>query len=232
MQKEVILVQGNKFQSISNTLNNLELWTDISIIATAIAAIVGVIIAWYQLGKVKEQIAFNYKRAIRENAVNHALRWTSLNIETDSASRIAENLTPQQAENLFKFKVIEIEGGENIEFLKDIFGEKYQPVSIDGNTNKVKLEIREVKKLRHHVNYWMNMLESILIAYRHGIADEKIIEEEFEAFLFKGSKKEFILESVYQKFGKESAYPGIYALKERVKKKYKLEDPESLNPNN
>ena len=225
MQKEVILVQANKSQPIiEDSLISLKLGTDISTIVTGLAAIAGVVIAGYQLGRVvdnlklqKQEITLDHERKLRENAVNHALRWTNLPIEADSASRVAEKLDNKQIEKLFNFEEIEIGEKNNLKFLKDIFGEDYQ-FSIE--SNNVKLGIKEVTKLRYYVKYWMNTLESILIAYRHNIADRKIIEEEFEGCILKDRSKEFFLKNVYEQRGKENAFPGIADFLKSMEKKH------------
>lgn len=243
MQREVILIKATKPELPNSNPYNLKLSVDIFIIITGIAAVIGVMVAYYQLGKVidslqlqkqemeqqKQEMKVSLDRVKRENAINYTLRWNNLRIEAHSASRFVELLSSEDAKKLLEFEEIEIEEKNNgLKFLRDIFGEDYD---FKPNNGKIKLQIKQVKKLRYYTLYWINTLESIFIAYRYDVADKKILMEEFENVVFDNTHK-FVLNNLFKEAGKERKFPGISQFIQDVQEKYKLGNPANISLEN
>jgi len=209
----------------NDTNRNIELSLDIiSFITTSIIAIVGIIIARSQLKQVvesldlqkssleKQSIAIELQqknicdelcRIRKENAINHALRWNSLEENVYYAFFIVKNLTKDDAEELYKKgeKIVILK--RDFKYLKYVFDED---ISFDENSESFELNSSYIISLRSHIISWLNKLESILISFKYDVADKEILENEFKEFLFEDD--EFILNDFYHIAGKNK-YPGI-----------------------
>ena len=70
-----------------------------------------------------------------------------------------------------------------------------------------KLNIIKSTQLRWEIITYLNILESVFIAYRHNVADKKIIKEQFR-YLVNPTENHFVLEEFRKASGEEN-YPGI-----------------------
>lgn len=181
--------------------------TDWIIAAGTFITGISVFLVWYQN-------RLEHERARRENALNHALRWTQIDRKTDLASRIGGVLTEEQIKKLDEFKSINIDAK-----YKDFIEQFFQIKIFNTDNKQIELTSSQVEELRYYLNYWFNTLESILIAYRLSIADKQILKEEFKGCLFKGQGKsiEFVLEKLFKEFGKNNTFPALEQFIKEIK---------------
>lgn len=92
---------------------------------------------------------------------------------------------------------------------------------------EIELTKRQVRKLRHCIISYLNLLESILVAWQYSIADREIIEDQF-SFLFSPKEGHNALQDYRIACGAEEAYPAIAIfcmhLESKAKKKLKERD--------
>jgi len=164
---------------ISNNFSSIE-------IATWIIAVVGAIttstiLIYYR------QYKSDHERSRREKAVDLLVEWTkNLNEKSSLAKKFAETLDQKQSLCLFNQETFMTEV-KNKKLLDAYFAKK-----IEAKDNKIHLSMEDVAQLRWDVISYLNLLEAILTAWRHNIADKDMILEEFK-YLVKPSEGHDVL---------------------------------------
>ena len=85
------------------------------------------------------------------------------------------------------------------------------------NGEQIKLNELQTARVRYLVVQVLNVLESVLIAWKHGVTDGTIIEDEFR-FIVKTKEDGFLLENFRAAVGKNK-HPGIEAFTTYLKTK-------------
>lgn len=170
------------------------------------------------------QIKSEHEKGRREKAVELLLSWT-LNIkpEANSAMKIVERFNKEQCVALHKEETFSVDCilYSEIEAIvpskKKIAPEekdlKARCEICNGDkksqcVHDIELTVKQVKKLRYLIISYLNLLESVLVAWQHGIADKDIIEQQF-AFLVKPKEYKNCLEDFRVACGSEVSYPAI-----------------------
>lgn len=83
-------------------------------------------------------------------------------------------------------------------------------------SGSIQLELSEVTKLRWTIISYLNLLESILVAWHHEIVDKGIIEKQF-AYIFSPENGYDGLENFRKAAGGAKSYPVIYKFIEHLK---------------
>ena len=163
---------------ISKNFSPVEIATWIIAVAGAITT--STIIIYYK------QYKSDHERSRREKAVELLLEWTkNLNEKSSLARKFAETLDQKQSISLFKQEAFETEK-TNKRILEGYFGKE---IKENGN---ISLSVEEVSKIRWDVISYLNLLEAVLMAWRHNIADKEMILEEFK-YLVKPSEGHDVL---------------------------------------
>ena len=116
--------------------------------------------------------------------------------------------------------------------VKDQFGveEKYEEIikgCLLGGPEKlilkreggeIKLTQVQVSQIRWEVVSFLNMLEGVMAAWRHNVADRDIIEEEFQ-YLVSPEKDHYILKDFRIVAGGKDVFPAIQEFVEKLEKK-------------
>lgn len=74
--------------------------------------------------------------------------------------------------------------------------------------NEFELTKEQIKKLRHLIITYLNLLESILVAWQYSIADREIIEDQF-SYLVSPKEGHNVLEDFRIASGSQESYPAI-----------------------
>ena len=160
-----------------------------------------------EIDTLRKQIRADHERSRKEKAQKLCLTW-SLELEQHSRSAVAlvANLDHQACLDIIEEKPIKISGrwkNNLLSCLVDFCDED----SLKKDGNYFLLEESHSARIRYLVVKVLNILESILVSWKHGIADTQIIEEEFSPIMIKKGNK-YILETFRNAFGK-SSYPAI-----------------------
>lgn len=178
-------------------------------------AVIGVII---QIGLARRQIKADHERSRREKTVELLLEWTkSLKENTSLARRIVESLDEEQARNLFNEEETRISSkykkylGKILEFEENKIEEKNGYIILSGE---------QVGKLRWLVMTYLNLLESILVAWQYSIVDREIIEDQF-SYLFAPEHGHAALKNfrIAAGAGGENAFPAIEIFSSHIEEK-------------
>jgi hypothetical protein len=177
--------------------------TTITIIRDCVA-IVTLPLILYRLWILKSRFSQDHERSRNEKAVDLIRDWTKiLNQKSSAARKIVEQLDNQTCIKLNKQEKISIDKTEtNLNLLKAVFEEE-----INSDSDKVEIDIRKSTQLRWEIITYLNILESVLIAYRHNVADRQIIKEQFR-YLVNPTENHFVLEEFRKATGEEN-FPGI-----------------------
>ena len=170
------------------------------------------------------QIKSEHEKGRREKAAELLLSWT-LNVkpEANSAMKIVECFNKEQCVSLNKEETFSVDCILYSE-IETIIPSKRKPdieekdmkarcETCNGDrksqcVHDIELTVKQVKKLRYLIISYLNLLESVLVAWKNGIADKDIIEEQF-AFLLKPKENKNCLEDFRIACGSEVAYPAI-----------------------
>lgn len=154
----------------------------------------------------------DHERSRREASVDLIMKWSnSLNEKASLAKKYVEKLSKKQIEHLY--------AQEKVHFDKSNEDEKELCRNIkkllmcgndkaDDEDGEFFLCEEESSELRWLIISYLNMLESILVAWQHRSADDTIIEQEFK-YMFDLSKGRNILRDFRIVAGSEDCYPAI-----------------------
>lgn len=155
-------------------------------------------------------------------AIELMLKWAdSIDESTNSTRRLVEGLGLKECEAIYKQKALNL----TVEY-KDLINDFLVNVTVsNSNVEKPKdehgtfrLHPELVTYIRRKITSYLNLLESIMTAWKYEIADRRIIEEEF-AYLITETQnyKYYALETYRQACGGAKVYPAIEAFANAVK---------------
>lgn len=179
------------------------------------------------------QIKGEHEKARREKAVDLLQSWTlGIKAETHSAKKIVDKFTKDQCRKLQKEEKFKVKSSlyKNIEtIIPRKAGKKKENYKKKGK-KKIRLTKYQVHQLRYFIVSYLNLLESILVAWQKGVVDEEIIEEQF-SFIMNPIEDKNCLEDFRTAAGSEVSYPAIEMFyntleekrKQKLKKREKIE---------
>ena len=174
-------------------------------------ALGGVILLWIQ-------IKAEHERSRREKAVDLLLKWNdSLKKETTAARRVVEEFTPDQCRCLYKEEPFCVNKKQYKAIFKIMNDDGCKEAEED-EAEQHKLNPEEISKLRWLTISFLNMFESILVAWQYSVADRSIIEAQF-SYLFDGSKGYAALNNFKMACGEGACYPAIEVFAVHVQEK-------------
>jgi hypothetical protein len=197
-------------------------WTEIAtfvlLLASAVAALVATIYA-------RLQIREDHTRSRRQYAIEICARWSEFtSAETASVTRLIERLSDEQCAaiaNLTKLKV-EVDYKPH---LVNILELRFPDIETRLDSNKegtnYLIDGKYLIHLRHIAVRYLNMLESVLLSWTLGVADQEMILKEF-SFLFDETKNRTAMRRFREKIGNEG-FPSIERFIHELKPK--LLDP-------
>jgi len=185
---------------------------------TAISLVLSIVAIWVSLINSKQ----SHERSRREKAVELLLSWSeNLNNKTSLAKKYVETLDQVQTKKLYNHEEI-VFGEENKEIyigIKKLLRglDAHEETTIAG---AYRLTPNYCTELRAIIVTYLNMLECILIAWRHNIADPEIIEEEF-SYMMDPAKQYEVLGEFRLAAGGTNTYPSIAKFCEHLENKGK-----------
>lgn len=178
---------------------------DILDIIIDIFVIVSVIIGFYIFKK-------DHERSRRESSVELIAKWSnSLNEKTSLAKKYVEQLNRKQTAHLYAQEKVHFNMSNEDE--KTLLENIRKLLNCSINNEKINNECsflteEESSELRWLIVNYLNILESILVAWQHHSADDSIIEQEFR-YMFNLSKGNTMLKEFRMAAGNEECYPAI-----------------------
>jgi len=177
-------------------------WADIATIVGS-TAIIGVLAQAYFIFK---QIKADHERSRREKSVELLIEWTKrLGADSAFARKVVESLSEEQCRNLYNSEPVTIPA----KFVSDT--KHFLGLNIDDTQHvngSIIISTEQASKLRWCVTSYLNMLESILVAWQYSVVDRVIIEKEF-SYLFSVEKGHAALKHFRAAAGGESSFPAI-----------------------
>ncbi len=163
------------------------------------------------------QFRSDHERSRREKAVDLLVLWSeSLQRENSSARKFAEQLDEVQTRKLWDLEaplVVDARAGNlALAALLSPVGCASLP---DG---RYELNAQAVEAIRWQVVRYLNMLESVLAAWRHNVADRDVLQEQF-SFLYDGRKGYAGCALFRRTAGGVDAYPAIEEFVDSLKLK-------------
>jgi len=136
---------------------------------------VTVILLWWQ-------IRDDHERSRRSKAAELILEWSkNLKEKSSLARKFSETLNLEQSRSLFSQNSFSININiKNRELFEAYFDKKTTKVSDNEICQDEVLDINMVSNLRWDVVCYLNLLEAIMMSYRHGIADKELLSEQFK----------------------------------------------------
>lgn len=155
----------------------------------------------------------DHERSRREASVELIIKWSSsLNKKASLAKKYVEKLSKKQVTHLYAQEKIYFNSSNEDErvLCKNI----KELLNCDNLTKDHESDAEfclceeESAELRWIIISYLNMLESILVAWQHHSADDTIIEQEFK-YMFDLSRGNNILKDFRTVAGSEECYPAI-----------------------
>ena len=161
-----------------------------------------------------EQIEKDQERSRREAGINLVKDWVLfIGTQGAAAKAIAEKLSPEDSRRLWNTEEVIIPA-KHERLVKKFFDrvgdsideEQIRTDEIRDEKN-IKLTSYQVHELRRETIAYLNMLEVVLSAKRHQVADETIIKEEFLDLVVPSQNRSILSE--FRKAAGISTYPAI-----------------------
>jgi hypothetical protein len=158
------------------------MWTTISsVVATlsAFASAVAAVLIWYQIKQAGIQIVHtrksveeDHRRSRRERAIELVQGYVSAiedKMEVNCARKIAQKLNTDQAQHLARGEAFTLHSS-SAEWLDRCLGATHVVVGAE-----VSLDQDAARRLQTRIIQYLNLLEPILLAWKHSIADRDIV---------------------------------------------------------
>ena len=161
----------------------------------------GVFVAIYQLHA-------DRARSRKEFAARLIWEWTQL-IErnTRAAAKLVNGLTSQQCDKIFNQQRLELAADEANLFLAAIAGSELK-ISREGDV--VKLEESHSSYLRSKVTNYLNLLESVFVAWNYDVGERGILAQQFHFMVFPFASDTVFLENYLTVAEWKENYPMIF----------------------
>ncbi len=168
-----------------------------------------------------KQLKADHERSRREKAVELIQTWAiQLNKKASLARKLVENLNQEQVRAIYDQEQINLDK-KHLEMTKGCLTENFylnrHGVSLGGDESFT-LQASDSSEIRWLIVSYLNLLESILVAWHNGIADEEIIENQFQ-YLVVPEKGQLILEEFRNAAGGTNVYPSISAFALKIQQK-------------
>lgn len=161
------------------------------------------------------QIKWDHERSRRQMAIELINDWAkSVTVSMSSARRFVEDLDSVQLKSFVKLQELIVKKEERtlvISCIKE--REDLEIVSIEGD--KIKLSPEIISEIRWYAVAYLDALEGVFSAWRHGVASEDIIVEQFEFLLNKSIGNTLLKEFRELEHGSEK-WPSTYSFEELV----------------
>lgn len=181
----------------------------------------GFAVAVFSLLYARAQLLADHRRSRRQIALEMISSWASFTSpETSSVNRLVEKMTPDQCGALANLTKLAIDADQKhllLNILQLRFPEIDSKLESFKKGSAYEIEGQYLLYIRHIAVRYLNKLESVLLCWTMGIADQQIIEEEF-SYLFDEKQNRTAMEGLRKKVGIE-AFPAIERFMDALRKK-------------
>jgi hypothetical protein len=181
----------------------------VTTVASAITA-AGVVLLWWQIRLYQREYRDDHERSRRENALQMMLEWAKkLDRGTNIVTRFVDSLDESQARELANERPFCVAREK-----KGVVDSLSSVTELEAGTAladcEAGIEIKQVavSLIRAQAVNYLNMLEIVLTAWKHNIADREILREQF-APMYNPKNGDFMLERFRDALGGADAYPSI-----------------------
>jgi hypothetical protein len=178
----------------------------------------GVLFLWKQLNLMRKEIDADHDRSRRENSINYLFEWSKGLLRSSSlARRLVEELNDDQTKALADEHELTID-----KKYKDLVLGVLSVVPKDGlneSDRGIILYRSQVADIRWQVVRYLNILESVFVAARHGVANREILVEQFN-YLYDKGKRHYVLKKFREVLGGAEAYPALDELETSLREKH------------
>lgn len=190
----------------------------LALILSVAAILLSTILSVVTIHLSKKTLTRYHEGSRREKAIELLLYWSNnLDKKLSLVRKYVEQLDKKQTEKLFNQEEIVFDEKNRLlcTQIKELLG-------IDNTGDSLRLTSAECAELRWTVFSYLNMLETILTAWRHRVADTDIIEEEF-SYLVGVNRNKKILDEFIQAASGRCTYTSIEKFCNHLKEKYEKE---------
>ena len=160
----------------------------------------------------------DHERSRRQNAADLILQWsTNLKWEASLARKLVEKLSREETVNLYEQVPFEIDEKHLNMVAGCLTDSEESELITDGG--KIKLTEKQSAHISWLVISYLNLLESILVYWQHGIADVDMIKAEFQ-YLVNHDTKRYILHDYRTAKPGVDNYPAIRAFVDMLKREH------------
>ncbi len=168
------------------------------------------------------QIKSDHEKSRREKAIEMLFEWADKKSEEmEYAKKIVEKFSSEQCRKLYLEEEFIVDKLLYYDIKKMLNRNK---IKDEDNMEKFSLSKLEVKKIKYFITKYLNLLESILVAWQYSVADREIIENEFSS-LYSLKEGQSLLQNYRVACGNADKFPAIelfcIRLEERAKGKLK-----------
>lgn len=190
----------------------------------AVASASAIWFIWKQVDLLKSQITEDHKRSRREVAVNLLIEWSkNLRQHSSDARKLVETLNAEQARCLVKQDIFNINKKHQDLLYASISCSSECKEKCEIKNDEIILKQHCVSNLRWQTICYLNILEFILSAWRHNIADREIIEEQFE-YLINDKEGHQLVHNFRIACGGSDAYPSLENFANHIKEKRQIKN--------
>ena len=182
----------------------------VNTIANTISA-AGIVFLWWQVRLYRQEYRDDHERSRRENAVQMMLEWAKkLDRGTNVITRFVDTLDDLQARELANERpfCISREKKGVVESLLLSVTELARDTALADCDAGIEIRQVAVSLIRAQAVNYLNMLEIVLTAWKHNMADREILHAQF-APLYNPKNGDFMLERFRDAIGGAEAYPSI-----------------------
>ena len=167
--------------------------------------LIGIIALYFSFRAYKD----DHERSRREKAIEMVQLWTTdLDKNTSSAQKFVEMLSREQCIKIANGGKFKISKSEQVDALKKCFDEKNMPKGLDIATEEYEIPGNISYQIRWLIVQYLNLLETILLSGREGIAKQSILDEQFQ-YLVNRNKGKTALRTYREANNAEMDYPSI-----------------------
>ena len=169
-----------------------------------------------QLMHSNTQMSNDHERSRRENAINALIHFDqNLSNKASSSRKFVETLEFSQVKSLINQESFEIDIKCKELFLSCIKSSTSTDELYSKDSTTIKISEKISAQIRWQVIIYLNILETVLSAWRHNVADRNMIEEQFE-FLVLPEEGHYILKDYRKAIGGKGSYPSIEEFAEYI----------------
>jgi hypothetical protein len=183
-------------------------WADMITAIASVVSAAGIVLLAIQVILYKKELRDDHERSRRENAINFLLEWAKGLGKNGSLTRkLVELLDEDQIKALVEMRPFAI-SVEHKNLVLACLDKENAAKSVKIENELVYLSEIHVKIIKWEAVSYLNLLESILSAWRHNTADRLMIEEQFRSFIAP-ERNMTMLENYRIEAGGHKALPAI-----------------------